>query len=218
MYAYVSGHLLVSRDGEDWTELAAPPLPPRSKLVVDPADPDRLRGYTLDGIVTSTDGGGSWTTTPVPESDNWFNPAIDPADLDRIALSSRGLWVTTDGATWEERPHEIQAALAWDAGDLVALDSSGLRRSTDAGLSFSDLPMETDPYTSLYVLDADAGLVASGGYRYVSGEPPSAVVQLTTEAGPIVYRIAGYEGVVGFAFGADRVVVALQGPSIMTPD
>lgn len=192
--------------------------------MVDPADPDRLRGYALDGIVTSTDGGRSWTTSPVPDPDTWYNAAIDPADPNRIALSARGLWVATDGATWQQRPHELQAALAWDAGDLLALyrdpdDASlRLRRSTDAGVSFVDLPMETDPHADVYVLDADAGLVASGGYRYVSGESPTGLIQLTTEAGTTVHHVAGYEGVVAFAFGDDRVVVALQGPSVMSPD
>ncbi len=224
VYAYGPSQLLVSEDGAHWDELTAPVLRSPALLGIDPADPDRLRGYGPDGIVTSTDGGASWTTTSVPDADAWYNAAIDGADIDRVALSARGLWVASDGVTWVQRDPELQAALAWDSGVLYSMcrdpDDARLRirRSTDAGVSFVDLPVDTDPYASVSRLAADRDLVVSGGYRYVSSEDVTGLIQFTTDAGTIVHPVDGFNGVKGVAFGADRVLIAFEGPDIWQND
>lgn len=224
VYAYRPEHLYATDDGATWTEVGAPLLRAPAELVIDPADATRLRGYAPDGIVTSTDGGASWSKTPVPDPDDWYNAAIDAANMDRIALSAGGLWVATDGLTWEARDPELWAVLAWDAGTLYSLHRDTetaalrIRRSEDLGVSFTDLPVETDPDANISELAADEGLVLSGGYWYRSGEGVSAVVQVSTDAGTIVHKVPGYDGVVGFGFGVDRVVVALASEGIATPD
>lgn len=224
VYAYRPEHLLVSDDGGSWSELSPPPLRAAAILAIDPSDSARLRGYAPEGIVTSTDGGATWTTSSVPDTDAWYNVAIDGSDIDRIGLSARGLWVATDGVTWAQPDIELQAALAWDTGDLVALYSDPedaslrLRRSTDLGVSFTDLPVDTDADAHLYKLAARGGLIVSGGYRYVSGEQPTGLVQFTDDAGTVVHNVAGYQGVVGIGLGEDRVVVALEGAGIDTAD
>lgn len=67
---------------------------------------------------------------------------------------------------------------------------------------------------------SDSGLVdtAATGYRYVSGEETMATLQFTTAAGTAVHQVAGYDGVNGVAFGDDRVIFALQGPQVSSPD
>lgn len=225
VYAYAPGSLLGSADGVDWEELSAISLRAPAKLAIDPTNPDRLRGYDAAGLVTSEDAGRTWATSAVPDSEAWYNIAIDAADIDRVALSHRGLWVATDGVTWAERPHELQAGLAWDNGALYALNHGDdddadhhLRRSDDLGVTLVDLPIETDPAYSMDVLVADGGLAVSAGYRYAQGEEVSGLVQLTTEAGSTVHLAPGFDGVRGVAVGSDRVIVAFSGPSVDTPD
>ena len=226
VYAYSPGTLLVSTDGVDWTRVAEVSFRAPAQLVADPADPDRLRSYGAEGVVTSTDAGATWSATPAPDPDVWYNVGIDAADIDRVALGRRGVWVTDDGgATWTTRSYDGSPLPAWDDGALYAFNHGGdddadyhLRKSTDAGATFNDLPIGNDPTLSLSELGVDAGLVVTGGYRYVSGEPVEGVIQRTTASGNGVVRVPGYEGVVGIAFGDDRVLVALMGPSVETPD
>lgn len=89
--------------------------------------------------------------------------------------------------------------------------------SEDAGATFTAWPVEQDPDLSLSSLAADDGLAVTAGYWYGSGDHEGAV-QLSTASHHALHRIAGYEGTVGIAFGTDRVLVGLMGPSVATPD
>ena len=225
VYAYEAGRVYSSPDGATWTQRTVPELYPATPIAVDPGNPLRLRAYAVDGIATSVDGGATWTTVPTPEIDGWFNIAIDATDIDRVALGRDDLYVATDGATWVERNPDMFGILAWDAGDLVSLRHGGqsdvlyhVRRSTDLGVTFTELPIDTDPYASVDTFAADGGLVASAGYRYESGVSLAGLVQLTTTAGTTPHLVADYEGAVGIGMGEDRVVVAFAGPYVSVPD
>lgn len=224
VYAYGPSSLMTSADGASWAEVGQPSFRAPTTLAIDPARAGRLRAYAPEGMITSEDNGATWTTTAVPDPDAWYNAAIDATDIDRIALSSRGLYVANDGITWTERDPDLTAAVGWDDGALVVFyadsedASTHIRTSADQGATFVDLPVETDLDLHLSTLAADQGLVVTAGYRYASGEDVTATIQLTTSAGSIVHQVPDHNGVNGVAFAEDRVLVALAGPDTSSND
>lgn len=64
VYACTPGPLLVSADGRDGATAGEGPLQAPATLGIDPAYPDRLRGYAAEGVVTTEDGGVAWTERP----------------------------------------------------------------------------------------------------------------------------------------------------------
>jgi hypothetical protein len=225
VYAYAPEHLLVSTDGRDWETRTAPLLRTPYAIVIDPTDPARLRAYGAEGLVTSTDAGATWTTTAVPDAHTWYNIAIDAADIDRVALSHRGLWVATDAATWTQRDAELQAVLAWDAGDLWAAfadpDTAAfrVRRSVDAGVTFTDLPVEDEPDAGVEVFAVDAGLAVVAGYHWGDGGADvKGRLMLTSDAGALTVLVDDVTDARALAFGEDRVLAAFQRPGPDTPD
>ncbi|MFN3200749.1 MAG: WD40/YVTN/BNR-like repeat-containing protein [Bradymonadia bacterium] len=129
-------------------------------LARSPSAPDRIYVSSADGVMTSADGGMTWTTQPllgpfwgVPQS-ALVVAAVDPANPDRVfALLERfpdGYVLRSDdgGATWtgtltilDDRPTAL--AISADGALLVSTAFSGLRRSEDAGETWSTLESPT---------------------------------------------------------------------------
>lgn len=144
-----------------------------SDIVFDPANADNMWAATGDrdhndtstfGIISSTDGGASWTTTSFQPSTNGLpgfylihRLLIDPNDGDvMIASTTSGVWRTTDGwSTWTEvLPNDCLRHMEFKPGDsnIVYGTTSGSYcgglnnvatyfRSTDNGASWTQITL-----------------------------------------------------------------------------
>lgn len=198
--------------------------------VVDPADPARIRGVQAGGVVTSTDGGETWTAgAALPEG---LGAALDAdllaSDLDQIVVGGAGgAFRTTDGgATWS--PIVTDAAVTAlaihpdDGAVLFAqtLDDAGVRtisRSADGG--------------AVWARQVDSNQVALGDAPElwpVPGNPLQALAAYgpvynedTESDGVNLYVVTASEGTRTFyvgtwfhmhqiAFGAERWIAAVD--------
>lgn len=170
---YPAGEEIITGDGK-------PPVPAKLKLIwaleAGPASqPGRLWAGTVPGgLFHSDDGGQSWHLCrglwDLPERKHWFgggvdtpgmhSVCIDPRDPNvvRVAVSTAGVWRTTDGgATWEVTangmfaeympPDQRNNPIAQDVHRMVQCPGApdvlwvqhhnGVFRSTDAGLNWT---------------------------------------------------------------------------------
>ena len=227
LYAYRPESLRATTDGVTWNTLSAPLLRAPATLVIDPSDADVLRGYGPDGLLTSRDGGASWLPTPVPTGEDWANVAIDAADIDRVAVVDRDLWVTTNGRDYTAYANGLDAAVTWDDGVLYALTtvydgdgvaSKALTRSDDLGATFVDVPIGLGEEPGIDTFAARGGVVVSVGYWYGGPDGSQGLIVVTDAAGSTVHRIDGYESGTGLAWADDRVIVAVTPPGVETDD
>jgi len=116
-------------------------------ILVDPADPRRLIAPDMaNGLVTSADGGATWTRLGGPGGA--MAAAWDPADTDRlVAIGMTGSAISSDGGgTWT--PLQVPdgtsaAAFSPDGGTLYVAaldgDSATTYASTDDGKTWTKL-------------------------------------------------------------------------------
>jgi len=120
-------------------------------LAFDPSDPAKAYAGTGEGntnevpgqgLLTSTDGGTTWTLNEAAEVDNTFfyRLIVDPTDGDRLfAATTDSILVSTDGAqTWtatKEIPTwDLSLGVAAGASiEVLAATAGGLYRSGDGG-------------------------------------------------------------------------------------
>lgn len=91
------------------------------------------------GLITSGDGGTSWTPVSLQGEVDFHALAIDGERVVGYG-SGPGLLVSQDsGETWQDGAQIQPAALAISKDRVLATTQSGLQVSTDAGASFSDV-------------------------------------------------------------------------------
>jgi photosystem II stability/assembly factor-like uncharacterized protein len=156
--------------GQTWSQLALPAGVPTA-LAFSPADPRTLfLGQNGGPLLSSTDGGNTWTTVSSQGVFNSQGLAILPGDGSiMLAADTTTLSRSTDGGrTWK-------AVLPLSAGSVAidthinsnvayALDNSGLYRSSDAGQTWSKaaLPYVISP-ASLFVSGPDSRVFVGQG-------------------------------------------------------
>ena len=133
------GTLLRSADGEQWEQLAIPAEP--HTLAASP-DGGQVLATTAQGLLRSTDGGGSWSRVdgaPVLQVVDWADDGTTAVGVD----PSGGVWISADGAvSWQAgpdlggAPHAV-AATSSDGGLRIAVvTTDALVESRDGGRSF----------------------------------------------------------------------------------
>ena len=150
-------------------------------LATHPDAPDRVYSAAGDGYAESTDGGETWTEAMGGLDHRYcWSVAVDPADPDvRVMSSASGAYRahrsgsaesycyrrTSDGP-WERVSGRLptgegvlRAVLdSGDAGEFYALNSEGLYRSTDAGVSWDAVELG-DAWLDRFATRPPRGLV-----------------------------------------------------------
>jgi photosystem II stability/assembly factor-like uncharacterized protein len=128
-------------------------------------------GYEASGdrLMTSADGGRTWTSTrpPAPLAD----VVVHPDDAQRlVAASEAGLISTRDGGRTWTAPQGVAVVLAWPRrGALYALGPDGaVSRSRDAGVSWTEVGRAPGQPAALTASDDDTLVVAlhDGGFAH----------------------------------------------------
>jgi photosystem II stability/assembly factor-like uncharacterized protein len=186
---YVSandGPLLRSDDGGvTWERLNGGSVPAfLFKLAADPRAPEALWGTGTgalgNGLFHSADGGTTWQQVEsLPMDDDFFAlyPAVDPCDprvvylgaaQDVQGVTEPRLFRSADGGvTWERRDAGLAngsvSDIAFDAADPATLYAltSGVYRSTDAGLTWQLLPAWGRLFTAIETSPAVPGRPAA---------------------------------------------------------
>jgi hypothetical protein len=137
IYGYSGGRLLVSEDGENWTDRGDMRI---ADLATDPTDPQRVLATTEGGLVVSDDAGGTFAAVP----DAPLLALVDIADGGQAAgVAPDGtVFTSTDGGrTWTERGNVggQAAALTVDGDDIYVAVNGAVLASTDGGATFTEL-------------------------------------------------------------------------------
>jgi photosystem II stability/assembly factor-like uncharacterized protein len=139
-----------------WTQLSSQALPRDWVFTVapDPFDTSRIFAGTLSDLWLSTDGGASFSMTPVDVS--VFDVAFDPVDGDKVfaATQTAGVFVTLDGgSSWTTAntglpdPWQTGPCLCQDIRQIVVdpddatrvylgTNGKGIHRSLDGGVTW----------------------------------------------------------------------------------
>jgi photosystem II stability/assembly factor-like uncharacterized protein len=197
--------------------------------VVDASDPLRLRGLQARGVVTSTDGGDTWTAGAALPSG-----ATNPADADvartnlNVAVlgAATGAWHTTDaGVTWTPIGTDAVSAIAIHPDDSAALfvtttnveSITTVSRSSDSGgtwarlVDSSQVELPTTP--SLWPVPGNPLQVLSAyGSVYNENTEVDGVNLYIIEggAGTRTVFVGTFFHLNQLAFGADRWVAAVD--------
>jgi probable HAF family extracellular repeat protein len=169
-------------------------------IAIDPRNPERIYAATLEGVIRSTDGGGSWSPTTMTQS--MVSIVVDPKHPATLYAGAglQGLFKSTDGGdTWSQplNPSEfIPFVLAVDPNNSAIVYEGGLDgtlwKSTDEGQNWNAIlstpndvwSLAIDPRNSqaLYVSTEGSGIYKStdGGATW-----SSAVLN-----GQIIYTLA----------------------------
>ncbi|SDF24601.1 hypothetical protein SAMN05660662_1527 [Blastococcus aurantiacus] len=137
------GALRRSADGRAWEELSIPAEP--HTLAAAP-DGGTVLATTAQGVLRSTDAGGSWavvTAAPVLQVATWAEDGTTAVGVD----PEGGVWMSTDAAaTWRQTgglasaPHAVAAtASAGRPLEIAVVTDEGLMRSVDGGRTFTRL-------------------------------------------------------------------------------
>lgn len=167
------GTILRTTDaGVTWTSVASPTTS-TLRTIQDAPEPWRstLWAGGDDGtLLRSFDAGATWAAMPSPTTQQIS--AITAWSKSELLVASTGgpsrAWTSTDaGATWTTRATGaiagINAALAFPgSGVAFVIDGSGLRRTTDYGVTWNAIPIG-----SSIMFDAD---LAPDGTAWVAGE------------------------------------------------
>lgn len=201
---------------------------------VSAADPAWLRGYQSRGVVTSFDGGDSWSVTGAGPESAVVAAAVHPGDPDRIVVGTvDGVKLsTTGGGSWSDvtegltedagAPGVRGSAVAVhpdDADVLFALSQDGsgvytLHRSADAGASWSRMAdsdqVHLGEQSPLWPLPGAPGRVVSA---YGSSVDDYGLDLYVSEVGvgTRTIHIGSYYGMTGMAFGPDRWIASVHG-------
>ena len=198
--------------------------------VVAAADPERLRGVQARGVVTSTDGGASWTVTGT------LPPGMSaPRGADVWAGDLDTVWVAGPGGAWESNGGGAGWQQRYDAGDaynVAVMPDEGtgawvLARTTDGLLATWSWDGdaadsgETVPSWDRALDEVQAPIVESSPLWPIPGEPTRALSAhgpVTSNAGdPAVnlylmeggtgtrtVRVGTFVGIRDLGFGDDR--------------
>jgi photosystem II stability/assembly factor-like uncharacterized protein len=196
-YFGVGSGLFRSTDGgTTWARtggatLAQSPTLGRIGVAVAESDPRKVYAIAQNrsgrqlGLVTSTDGGSTWSFRPDANLVNagasfawWFGRIyVDPTDANDLFVMGVGLVRSRDGGattTVNSRPHADQHGMVFsrDTPDLVYLgNDGGVYRSEDGGATYTFA--EYQPWSQLYSVDVSdvdtrrqvAGLQDNGSNR-----------------------------------------------------
>lgn len=124
-----TGQVLASTDLETWEPRSREPI---TDLAADPSDPDTLVGAGEDGLLRSTDGARTWSTTGAAALTwvTWAEHGLYGVGADGTVLAS------DDGGSWAPRGQlgsEVEAFEAVPSGRLLAADAEGVKASEDGG-------------------------------------------------------------------------------------
>mgnify|MGYP001820478279 CR=1 FL=1 len=130
------GHVLLSRDGKEWTQ--AEVVPTRATLTSVTYTEGRLWAGGHDAvIITSGDGGNTWTRQffDAERQQAVMDLFFDDAD-NGVAIGSYGLYLRTSdgGQTWEDV--EIDPEGGYHLNNMVRLDENRLMIAGEAGYSY----------------------------------------------------------------------------------
>lgn len=168
----INGPLLRSEDGGETWQLFTDVFVVLYDLALDPGDPGALWGAGV-GLYRSEDGGATWTRQPLQpeEAFAFFDVEVDPRDPRVLYVAGaaiqnyrpleyrpRILRSADGGQTWERRDAGTAGNTAVldlepdpaEPSTLYAMTGRGLYRSTDAGASWTLLPLEGS-FTALAV-------------------------------------------------------------------
>ncbi len=203
--------------------------------VVSAADPMRLRGVQARGVVTSTDGGVTWTVTAALPEGVMFPSGGDVRALDPDALllaAPGGAWSSSDGGTtWDDLYDNGDAYTAvWHPTDpnarwLVARGSDSalgvwawtLNDTDPRGGTWSrvldELQLPVDTAMRIWPLPDDpAGALSSfGPTTNDAGEPAGNLYLLRTDATTRTVRVGTFTRIHDIAFRDDRWLAAVEG-------
>ena len=136
------GALGVTSDGKSWAQ-GGLSVEPRS--LASAPDGSRVLATTAQGVLTSTDGGGTWA--PLASAPPLVLVAwADPKTI--VGLTPEGgLAVSEDaGATWKTNPEKVSSGQAISASrdkagalEILVVTDTGVVRSSDNGATFTDL-------------------------------------------------------------------------------
>lgn len=137
------GSLLRSSDGDEWEQVVIPAEP--AALAAAP-DGQSVLATTQQGLLSSSDGGATWTPierAPLLQVVDWADDGTSVAGVD----PSGQVWTSEDGArTWREgsrlaSPPQAVAAGSSDEGSLriVVVTTDALFESRDGGRTFDEL-------------------------------------------------------------------------------
>ena len=194
----------------------------------DPADSGRLRGVQARGVVTSTDGGDTWSVTaPLPDGATGPTDATVAASDTNILLlgSSAGAWRTSDGGgTWDPIGTDAIIATAIHPDDasvfFVQSSSSGTttlwrteNRGDDWGRLTDSAQLSLAADARLWPVPGNTSQVLSAyGPRYNENTDSDGVNLYVVEAGTGTHTlfIGTWFHIHQVTFGADRWVAGVD--------
>ena len=211
---YLNYGVFKSTDGgATWTKIYSTPTgedggaPPITALAIDPRSPSRLYAVVaFNQVLTSPDGGGTWSDLHVPADDVW-SLAVDPTSPGTIYVGTYGglVFRTTDGgAHWASASAGPQASsvnviataasapttLYAGAHNGVLRSSDGAQTWTHPALGVRDIgvyPLAVDPTASSTIYAAVGRIVmktTDGGAHWAESD-----AGLSAEL-PQVFRLA----------------------------
>jgi hypothetical protein len=138
IYGYSGGRLLVSEDGEDWTDRGQMRI---ADLAADPADLQRVLATTEAGLVVSEDAGANFTAVPDAPLLVLVDIAADGGQAAGVAPDGTVFTSADGGRTWAERGNVggSPAALTVDGDEIYVAVDSAVLASTDGGATFTEL-------------------------------------------------------------------------------
>lgn len=141
IYGYSGGRLLVSDDGQDWTDRGEMRI---ADLAADPADPQRVLATTERGLVASEDAGETFTAVPDAPLLVLVDIAADGGLTAGVAPDGTVFTSADGGRTWTEQGSVggAPAALTVDGEDVYVAVTGAVLASTDGGAAFTVLYRE----------------------------------------------------------------------------